>query len=423
MRKIKRYSILLFFVFKLFLDFIYQYYVGKQRMYYGYTLDSGLGKTIFMWVALIIYIPLGLRWLYSDRFKDKLLFFLSSIYYIPGLSTYQYTFVKPEMVLSWMFFWWLLFLLGSIPPVTFRPNLFLRKGRLILYCIFLLVIAVVLFYSWKYTGFRMTITFTNEYALRSEERAIVMPTLVQYLYSSAPVLLTMGMAVSAIRKQFLAAFCLLFMQLLYFSIGGHKTVLIMMLIAIGIFFCGKYCKEKYRNLFILLAMVGELIMEVLTQLLHISSLTDNISRRVYYTPQWLNIFYFDYTTQNGFDYFAHGMGRFIGTNSVYTKPLANLISLQYFGTDGNANNGMFSEAYSNLGYFGCLFLPIFLILIIYILGYFVKGKSYTITTLFAFICAYIWGSGNIATGLLTNGLFICAICLFMVNREGVREVE
>ena len=387
MRKIKRYSILLFFVFKIFLDFIYQHYVGKQRMYYGYTLDSGLGKTIFMWLALIIYIPFGLKWLYSNRFKDKLLFFLSSIYYIPGLSTYQYTFVKPEMVLSWMVFWWLVFLLGSLPPVAFRPNVLFRKGRLILYCIFLLVIAVVLFYSWKYTGFRMTITFTNEYALRSEERAIVMPTLVQYLYSSAPVLLTMGMALSAIRKQYVAASCLLFMQFLYFSIGGHKTVLIMMLIALGIIFCGKYCKEKYRNLCILLAMVGELFMEVLTQLVHISSLTDNISRR------------------------------------VYTRPLANPISIQYFGTDGNANNGMFSEAYSNLGYFGCIFLPIFLILTIYILGYFVKGKSYTITTLFAFICAYIWGSGNIATGLLTNGLFICAICLFIVNKGGVREVE
>lgn len=422
MPRIKKYTIMIFILFKLFLDFIFKYYIAEQRLYYGYVLNYSLGKTIIMWTALFLYIPFGLRWLYSEQYKGKVLFFLSALYYIPGLSTYQYIEIDKGMLFGWMIFWWSLFVFSKLPSFTFDKLYIVTHTKILFYFIILSVSAVVIYYSWQYVGFRILITFTNEYVLRSEESQINMPLIIDYIYSSVPVMLTMALAVFIFNKKYIVALLFVLLQILYFSIGGHKTVLIMTIIAIGLVFCGEIFGAVIRDFLILIAMLSELFLEIVcVEFANTTFLLDNISRRVYFLPQILNSFYYNYTTKNGFDYFAHGIGRLFDISSSYNSPLSQIISKAYFGTNGNSNNGMFSEAYSNLGFWGCIILPIVLLLIINFMGYFLKGKPYTIVTLFAFMCAYIWGSGNISTGLLTNGLLFCAISLFIVHFEGEKR--
>lgn len=422
MIRYKRLSVFALVFFKIALDFVFCNYIAEQYIYYGYVLGTGIFKTIIMWIALVAYIPFSIKWLFTNQLKEKTLFFLSVMYYVPGLSAYQFIKVDVMMLIAWMLFWWVLFVFACFPPIKGLNNLFISHGRIIALFIFLTTVIIVFFYSWKYTGLRIRITFTDEYSLRAEERTIVMPLIMRYLYSGAPIILSFGTAISVLRNKYLLTAFFVVTQIVYFSIGGHKSVLIMMLISIGLVFVCKFGKEIYRNAIILFSMLAEVLFEIIfASVTNSIVVTANISRRVYFIPQILNTFYYKYVSNNGYDYYAHGMGRILGIRSVYDEPLARIISKVYFGTNGNANNGMFSEAYSNLGIIGCIILPIFILLVVRILSYFVENSTYTIVTLFGFFCAYVWGSGNITTGLFTNGLLLCALCIFFMNNYGVHK--
>jgi hypothetical protein len=416
------FSIVLIVFIKLLIDVIFSEYILNRYAYYGYIVEHGIEKTCLMWFELFLFIPFYLVFVNGKTLKPKIMLFMSLIYFLPGLSIYQYIKVDAKMFFAWNVFWWILIVLGAIPPLRIKTNAQIAKSKMLVLAIIICIALLVIFISWKYTGFRFTITFTDEYSLRAEERKIVLARFIAYLYASAPIILSLGLAISVKRRKYGISALFVLLQILNFSIGGHKTILLMSIISIGIILLGESVDEKKRGCFIVLAMLVELALEIILALFGKSlALIENISRRVYFLPQILNVHYYAYSSQYGYDFYARGPARIFGIKSKYGAPLPQIISQVYFGTDGNANNGLFSEAFSNLGLCGCFVLPLFIVLTIGVLNIFIKQMDYTFVTLYAFFCAFIWGSGNVTTGLMTNGLLLSAIIMYLIPKEYINS--
>lgn len=427
MTKRKIASIISILFFKLFFEFTIYTFIITQYSYYGYDVEFSLIRCIIGWGVFFLYIPICLEYINKDDFQNKVFFFLTMMYFVPGLSLYQFIKVDVYFYLLWLLFWVFFCALTKIPAKFSHCAIpIIKKGKSFFIIILAIIILLVLFVSWKYTGFRIYITFSDEYTLRTQERGFLLPSIVWYLYASAPLIIALAICILICKKKYILSGVLVFIQILNFSIGGHKAILISTLIAVGVGILNNYFNkiEKIKNEYVLYLMTGEIIFEFfMAKCLNSLFFVANFSRRVYFIPQLLNYYYYDYFTKNPYDYYAQGPGRFFGMKSLYDTNIAKLIAQNYFGTEGNYNNGLFSEAYSNLGVFGCIFVPILLMIVIYVLEQFIKEKSWGIMVFFAFSCASLWGSGNITTSLLTNGLLLVALLLLFYQDTTNKKKE
>lgn len=418
MKKYKSLSAGLIICNKVMLDIIFSQVIAKRYIYYGFILEQNILKTCIMWIELLLFVPFCLCYINGNTLKTKIMMFMSLMYFLPGLSIYQFIQIDTKMFVSWNVFWWLLIILGVCPIYRIKALGPFSKSKELSFAIIICVCIIVLLISWKYAGLRLKITFIDEYILRTEERKIILSRVIRYLYTSAPIVLSLGLALSIKRRKIGISILLVLIQVLNFSIGGHKTILLLTLISMGLIIIEESVDNNKRDFALLLVISGELLLEIiLAAFVGSTALIANISRRVYFIPQILNIQYYSYFSENGYDYYARGPARILGIQSKYDTPLPNIISQVFWGTDGNANNGLFSEAYCNLGFLGCIVLPIFIVCIISFLSLFVEHIDYTVTSLYAFFCAFIWGSGNITTGLFTNGLLLSAIIIYLIPKE------
>lgn len=133
-----------------------------------------------------------------------------------------------------------------------------------------------------------------------------------------------------------------------------------------------------------------------------------VIRRGFYMPNLLDEFYFDYISENGPIFYQPQK-----TNLAFT------IGDTYFGNEEmRCNNGLFTDAFMNLGWIGVLFYPI-------LFAYFFKTceRSFRYvnenSTLFAaFIITSTLRSSLFTTSVFTHGLFIAVFSmLFMSNRS------
>lgn len=401
-------------IYKLMLDLVFVFIIADRYRYYGYQIEGGGAKTVIAWVGVLVILPFFSRYLRQNNLREYVMVFLLLMYYIPGLSFYQFVHVDNKMYLLWNLFWIELIMLTSLKRVINCNDIPYIAGRIIGIGFVVFLCALVVYISWKYTNLRMTITFTNEYALRAEEREIVLPSLIRYLYSMAPVVISIGIGIAALRRNWFLLILGIGIQVLNFSIGGHKTILLLTIISVAIGLEWEKLYAKFGNTFLTYIFILELVCENIVYILTGKyTLTDNISRRVYFEPQILNLFYYDFFSSHHFDFYAQGPARILGISSTYDTPIANIISKIYYGTDGNANNGLFSEAYSNMGGLGCIYLPLFIVVVIFCLEICLRGKNKSVVLLFAFLCAYMWGSGNITTSLITNGLLLGALIIYV----------
>lgn len=397
---------------KLLLDIVFVYIIASRYSYYGFVMESNYVKTIMAWIEIFVVIPFLYRYLEKKRLREYVMIFLILMYYIPGVSFYQHVQVDNHMFLLWNCFWLELFFWTSIKRSIKYNQIPCLISRFAGVGVVLLISIIVICISWRYVGLRMIITFTNEYSLRAEERQIVLPIVLEYLYSMSPIILSLGIVFTILRRNYVGLCLLVAVQILNFSIGGHKTILLLTIISVMIGLFWERLEKKYGNIFLVFLFAFELVFEIVVYLLTGKiGVTANISRRVYFIPQLLNIFYYDFFTIHKVDYYAQGPGRILGLKSIYDVPVSNLISNIYFGMDGNSNNGLFSEAYANMGAVGCFVLPIVILIILSILELGMRNKNNTVVLLFSFFCAFIWGSGNITTGLITNGLLMAALII------------
>ena len=148
-------------------------------------------------------------------------------------------------------------------------------------------------------------------------------------------------------------------------------------------------------------------------------------RRALFLPAYLNYHYYDYFSTHEQDVFRQSFLRHLGIQSPYDIPIPRLIGEVYYNSsDTNANNGLFSDAYLNMGTVGVLLFPFLLIMVINIIDSVAKGIDDKLLILPIVVIVVVFSAGTLMSGLLTGGVGVLTLILFLFpkNKLGVRNV-
>lgn len=282
-----------------------------------------------------------------------------------------------------------------------------------------IVLSLVIIYIWfKYAGHRLTLAVEDIYTARAEAYSSEMSTILRYIYTIAKSVLPMVVIFYLYTKKYLIAAWIGVLQYCIYVYDGSKTTLITFALAVGCYliFSGvKNAEEMYPEFFASGCAIG--ILEYI--------LTDKIRiihyfiRRVLIVPSVIHYYYFDFFSTHIPDFFQGSVLRRIGFVSEYSPlGIPKTIGEIYAGTVENSmNNGLFSDAFANLGYLGILIMPILIVLVIKVFQAVSYDLPLRVSSSCFFMVVFTIISNSFWSYFITHGFIFMIILLYLWPRE------
>lgn len=399
-------------LFRVVTDIIYQYT--------GFHSELNIVKYLLSWIILLIFVSIIIDLHKKIIFSSMILIFLAYLTIIPFstmVAFYPYTY---NFIFQNTLYWLILFLFYKILPEIKLKRIGIKANYRILYLIVSIFLVTIIYISWRYTGLRITLNIFNVYTLRREALTYNLPIILSYIYAASKSVNPILMLYFLSKKRVVVATFIFIVQLLSFSINGSKTVLLSTILAAFLYW---FYKKKYVYIIPWLLSILGIIGGTERLILGKSIIINFIIRRVYFLPNLLNFYYFDFFSQNPPDYFRQSFLRHFGLQSPYTNSIDNMIGGIYFNRpEMGANNGLFSDAYANLGILGIIVMPLIIILALKILDACSKGIDPRIYIISAGMMSFIFISSFFFPILLTHGFIFICIILYLLPRNDCENI-
>ena len=417
-------------LYRLSLDLAYplisQYYANS-----GMIMTEEAMPGILSWAIFLCSLPIMINiWnkntLYSIMFSTLYL-----ISFVPSTSLFMYIDPAPGFVFSFILYWSVLLLASymivnakiKIPEIKSQ-----RDYSIFIYMFVLLICAVVVYTSWRFRGLSFNFGLSVEHIdkLRLDVKIMSISNIHKRLLATANKILPIIMVYFLWRKKWIWAAAILFVSLLNFGIAGHKLVLFSTILSIVAFWC--YRDWVWEFIPAALAFVNFAAIFLLDNF-GIIDLIHHISRRVLFVPALLNYCYYDYFNSNGPDYYISSfVGKILKIPSGHKQDISHTIGEIYFNAPQMAaNNGLYSDAFANLGVAGCIILPLLLCFSIFMLQYFSRNLPNKVLFSIVIVYSMTFISSFLSTIVFTHALAVLMlICYFMSStkqNEGVMSYE
>lgn len=403
-------------LFKILTDLIYQQIISVLFEYQNFEYSPSSFTSLLAWSVLLAYSPLIIKILNNKGLANSIVSVLILVSFIPTLTMIGSNSNYPTGYVILILLYWLLFLIAinAIPKIRFRIPQFLLKLNLISFILAILSLNV-LYVSWKYTGFRLHFGLFNVYDIRAEARLYNFSALNGYLLTFADNILPLGLVYMLDKKKWMSAIVLFLVIYLNFSITATKQIFFLLLLAIiGYYFITSLRLSKYIFLGFLVLMTAGIIEYLIFDSYLISILS---TYRVFFIPSKLHFVYYDFFSVNELDYFRQSFLKFI-TNSPYKENIGFLMGYHDIGDiTARANNGLFSDAYFNMGLLGVFIFPFIVTFLIKL----IEGASHGINERLLFIVvvsySFVFLGLPFSTILFSGGLIPLTLFLYLIPRE------
>lgn len=416
-------------IYRLLLDFAYFDDICITYSSYGFKDYRSIENGILSWLIIVIFIFPIIKLIDNEKnsFSNIIIYILSLISIIPFTTLVYSGILSTSFIIMYIIYWIVLFISYAVlftkdtKPLIIKFNKIHidEKFSFIFAC---LSISVVLFISWKYTGFRMNFNMFNVYELRSEYINYNFPRIVEYLFAWTRAINIVFIGYSIVKKRYFIAAAFFLAQMLSFGIDGLKSTFFMAILVL--IFCLLYKNEKKYN-FKKICLHGILGLSLLGAIEKVALKTNNIItlliRRVLMLPIYLNSCYVDFFQKNPPDYFKSSFLRLFGATTSYYK-LDHIIGKIYFNRPQmGCNNGLIAEAVTNFGTIGILIMPILLVLVLKFMDKCVKGVEERVFLVIALYFAITISNTFLTTALLTHGLLISTILMLILKSKDKGE--
>ncbi|KAA5419289.1 hypothetical protein NXV78_20660 [Bacteroides cellulosilyticus] len=395
-------------IYRMLLDILYVQTIAPFWGYYGFINDPSHLCKILSWIILAAFIVIVFPYLKSDEeFSSDIALIIFFLKIVPFTSFIACKQQPIDFILCEVLYLFLIYLFLKTIHVPKLSNKF--KSTTLTNLIVAVLIVTVFFISAYYANFRLSFNFIDVYEIRFEARDYDMPTILKYLRGASSNILPVALAYALSRKKYAFSILLVFVIFLSFSTNGMKSTLFKMIICIFLFLLYKVDFKKYLGIaFLSLAVLS--LLEWIA--LGTNVLSTVIVRRVLMIPQVLDSFYYDFTLNNGPLYYG----------GYHGEDVSFAIGAQYWSNgEIRANNGFFSDFYINIGFIGCIIYPLlYVIFFKYCEAAF--GKSNRQIVMFvAIIVIYTLMGSSFTTSLLTHGLFLLLVTMYVTPWENNKE--
>lgn len=399
---------LLIFIYRILLDYIYLR-CTTEWAYTGFLSNGDSTTALLSWVILTVLSLAVLPYFKSkESFYPDLIILIFLMRIVPLTCLIKYI-KQPDAFVLWeCVFWLLLILLPRI--VKIRPVPLVKtasNSNFFINASFVIFSAVVLFVSGYYAHFRFHLSLLDVYELREESMTFEVPTVLGYLWAASTNILPLLFAYYFFKKKTLFCCLIAFVILLNFSINGMKSTLFKLVLCFVFSIVNTDGIRKWYTPGFIILILSSIVEYTF---LKISLIHDIVIRRVLLVPSLLDTFYFDYISKHGLWFYKR-----TGTKIQY------LIGDNYYNdVTMSCNNGLFSDAYMNMGVIGCFVYPLVLALFFRICSSAFRGVNKGLVIFAAIIMSYTLEGSEFTTALLTHGLFLLAVILYLMSGNNIK---
>lgn len=411
-----KFNLITLIVYRLTLELIYIFYIVPVFGYSGFNYEFDMSSYVNSWLVLLLIYPFIRMNYKKEKASYAIITILYLVSFIPG--TIILAFMLPSTSYNFLFvlYWTFLSISNIIIPHFYikKPNY--NTCQVVTYTLILFFTIIILYISWKYTNFRLNFSLLNVYSLRDEALNFDLPVILVYGFSAAKVFMPIAFVYMISASQKKMAFFIAVIQFLAFSVDGSKSTLFALVFTyIGY----KFIKNLSIHLFAKLLLVLNSFALIENFVFGTIYLIIIFIRRVMFLPNLLNLYYYDFFSRNAYDYFRQGIVGRLGFDSPYNISISNIIGGAYFNSPTMmANNGLFSDAYSNLGITGILIMPFVLVIAMRFLDACSNGIKSSILIACIVTSAYTFLSSSFFTVMLTHGfLIVCISLLFLPQKK------
>lgn len=408
-------------VYRILLDISYEYVAdvyGYQQLFYS-------GKTVrtevMSWVMLAIGMPIFKR-VFDDRsFSGNILSLLIIFSVIPMISVFSFRSDYDLTYVLLVCIYWALFFGAWLitKPVVFPRMFQLESGQFYIIVAIILSIAVVVF-SYINTGLRLFFGVIDVYDIRAEARAFEAPFGLNYVITLADNILPVIAVFLLAQRRFFMALILCFVIFINFSITGTKQILFVPLLG----FIGYYGLRDFDKTYRLLAAAVFLTLLCIADSVITGGSTMHtlFTYRVLFIPAELHFSYYDYFQIHELLYYSQSVLKsFADANQENIQFVIGEFAINEYSA--RANNGLFSDAYMNLGLVGILIYPIILTLLLRVIEGATTGLSPRIMFVVVIYVAFVLLGMTLTSALLTSGLLFLVPLLYSLPRSAAPAPE
>lgn len=385
-------------------------------MYEGYSLHFSSENYFFSWLVFFA----AFFWISPIAAKVSDYFFImaATMLFAPLTSFYGLSGREIFPVLVTLISVSFIYFIVSFKKIKVPSMRYIHKGdRIAVSLSLFFVLYLVCWYLISGAAFNMNFDISKIYEYRSQNSQRTNIGILSYINSWVYQVFCLFLITYFlyVKKIFFVVLFVL-VQVFFFSVSAHKSILLYPFMVIGIW---SYYK-KYTGLAIvptilsLVVIIGLLLFILDNDVLFGSMLI----RRVFYVPAILTYSYLDFFSENNFLYWSNSiLSLFV--EYPFTDGVAILIG-EYVGSGSSANNGYISSGYSHAGLTGVL---IYSFLLGYILKFIDVISSEAVPLWFALSITAIplrsaLLSSDLLTTLLTHGLLVSISLLLLMRTKG-----
>jgi hypothetical protein len=407
-------------IYRIILDISYkdvENIYGHQGLF---KLSRSEFSFILSWLLFICFIPFILRQFEGKHLSNYSFVFLALFSLIPQIVSISYRSDYPLEYIILMAVYWLLLtqLHHYIPPIhlRFNPSRIIQKmPDLIL--ISLLVTVVI--YSYQTTGLRFHFDIYNVYDIRAEARDYGFIFPFNYLLSFADSALAFFAVLLIHRGRYIYFGITLLVIFINFSITGTKGILFILIFGLLGYYFIRNPKHLIRIMIAVVALSFLALVEV--RLIDTFVLTFTFFYRMLFLPVEMHYTYFTFFQINEYDIYRQSFLKLF-FDSPYQQNIQFLIG-EYAINDitARANNGLFSDAYMNLGCVGIFIHPFVIVILLRFFDGAACRIDFKIWPVIALYISIILISIPFSTALFTSGFIFFIILMYTFSKKNVQN--
>ena len=417
--------LLLLVIFRMLLDYYYQVF-SDVFDYYGMIWNPRSYWEILLSYLLLVVIGAFIPFK-GNRASNLILILLFLFCYVPAGTLFSYNqhhLAFAFLGLSMVFLSLPIILKINFLKCEFKTQYFkLSAFKVLIFSVTIVSVCSIICafgFSFQSEGLSDIYNLRADYKSATNRFLTYLFSWQTHIISSAIVL------VAIIRRQLILLFIAILLELYFFTVGGHKSVLLLIPFLFWIIFGLKYWKNNFAlyALGTLLMMMGTLFLFDIQQG-EFSMVSSIFIRRNLLMPAQLFFNYADFFSHNSYDYFAQSFPFELFYDSNYAIDIPEIIGDKYLieGRNIHANGNIFADLFANIGLWAFPFSIAFFAILLKLMNAVSLHRNLLFThTLLATSVISLMNSGFIVN-LITHGLLlsILLVALFPKTKFVFRD--
>ncbi len=405
---------LLILIYRLLFDAVYLTIIAPHYAHFGFTNQLHPLRYGVSLLTTLLFAP-AVAWHQQQKYASAtLLTIINYLLFIPMTCFYGCSGLDYVFYLIAIGYWAMLLLFQAIIPVLTAKPFPTKCSKWLFPVLTVGAVALIVFISGKYTGFRLNLDIINVYGIRAESAKYEMSGMLSYGLSMLPCVLAVLLLYWLKHKKYLISLLLCIAFLFLFSINAHKSTFFMLILVVGCWIVFRPWMVKWIGGLLALGLVGALLEY---EFLGGTFIAYVLFRRVCLLPTYLSAQYMKFFSENPLNLFRDGIFGRLSFEPIYSTSIPNLLG-EFEGHYENANNGLLGDMFANLPpVLGVVFMPLLIIMMLRLFDMFSANVNKKVLFPFCVIYGIFFMSTSWSTVLLSNGFLLLCVLLYLFPKE------